>query len=69
MVPEVRNPVAGPETFYPRVRDGFRDHTDIGFGSRLDSDVTVKIIAGQRFHRADFIRDGRAWADYYERRW
>ena len=69
VVPEVRDPVARPDTFYPRVRDGFRDRTDIGFRTRGDSDVTVKIIDGSGSTVRTFIRGGRAWADYYERRW
>jgi len=68
VVPEVRNPSARPNTFYPRVRDGFRDVTQIGFGSRLDSDVTVKIVAGSGAVVRTFTRNGRGWADYYERR-
>lgn len=67
--PEVRDAVARPDTFYPTVRDGYRDRTNIVFGSRLDSDVTVKIVsrATGRTVRS-FERNGRAWGDYYQRR-
>lgn len=67
---EIRNATTSPSEFYPRVRDGFRDSTSISFGSRLDSDVTVKIVsrATGSFVRT-FTLSGRDSRAYYERRW
>lgn len=66
---EVRKATAKPGEFYPRVRDGFRDSTSIGFQSRLDSDVSVKIVSRTTGSvlRA-FALSGRESRNYYQRR-
>lgn len=66
---EVRNATAKPGEFYPTVRDGFRDSTSIGFSSRLNSDVSVKITSRNTGSvvRA-FALSGRESRDYYQRR-
>jgi hypothetical protein len=69
VTPTIGNPVARPATFYPRVRDGYRDETVIAFGSRLDSDVTVQILAGTDGSIVrTFALAGDSWADYSDRR-
>lgn len=69
VTPEVRSPSASPATFYPRVRDGYRDRTYVGFTSRLDSDVSIAVLsrATGRTVRT-FHLPGRTWGDYYSRR-
>ncbi|QIX27827.1 hypothetical protein ncot_15440 [Nocardioides sp. JQ2195] len=42
--PQIRNLRAAPSTFYPRVRDGYKDRTRIKFSSRLDSAVKIRIV-------------------------
>jgi hypothetical protein len=66
--PEVRNLSASPATFYPYLRDGYRDAASIGFTSRLDSDVVVRVTNSDG--RTVWVRElaARSWADYYQRR-
>lgn len=66
--PEVRNLSVSPATFYPYVRDAYRDSAAIRFTSRLDSDVVVRVTNTDG--RTVWVRElaARDWADYYERR-
>lgn len=42
-LPEVRRLTVSPATFYPHVRDGFRDRSRLAFTTRLDSTVRVQV--------------------------
>lgn len=69
VTPEVRRPSASPATFYPRVRDRYRDRTYVGFTSRLDSDVSVAIVSRTTGRTVRTVHlPGRTWGDYYSRR-
>lgn len=68
-VPSIRNATAKADKFYPKVRDGYRDRTEIVFGARGDSDVTVDIVSSASGATVrSFARRGHDWADYYSRR-
>lgn len=67
--PQVRNLSIGNSTFYPLVRDRYKDRAKIKFGSRLDSNVTISIVRKSTGRTVRTItRKGSTWRDWYQRR-